>query len=380
MRLVPLRPRAGLSLALSVSLLAAEPLAFGPFVPVAPATVCIQEVGAPEGPAEDDPYRPGQTEFALEHTFERPLLPPRGYESLEDMRGQPVVFVYWWMESVEAAERLQETMAWLEPYLGSVEVLFCEGSRASDAEVERYVWDRGLWNPACSFTREAAVPRKVWHPFHLLLLDADGRVAWWGPLYGREQERAEALEALVAQARIPSDVTDEKLLDAWETFRSGDWSAAQRMAEKARKQGEKEIEKGRTGATGEHSVYHQAGFLMIEIESATKRYADRGLALLERGHPLEAKALLEELQDLDPPETRACELQVERLEEPFEAYTMRALLERAEVLAEIEARAAGDPETGGNLGAQRQDLVTFLDGPDDALAERARRLLDLLDS
>ena len=334
------------------------------------------EAPLPPASLQEDEYAPVQTEFPIDHTFEEPLVPYRGFDALEEFRGRPVLVLCWYLESVEARLLLTEALERVGDRLPDIHVLLCETSKLPRADHDRFLWESGLHATPVHTCREEVVPRQ-WHPFQAFVLDATGRVHWWGTFEGDFEG---ALDRTIETATARAEYTNSKAIKGWEEFDADDWKTAHRLGQQLRKKGLKSIEDGDAGVAGELDDFTQGELLSLAVEDAVLHGVRRAKRLLGTGRPAAAKDLFELIGDRGVPDVKRCDDAMDDLKVKFRERDTKKLLTRDRALTEILRRAAGTLKSGGALEAERDALQSLIDeNPDDLVSERARALVGLLD-
>ncbi len=353
----------------SIAPLAAPLILFAP-----PAST---QAGRPATLAQEEAeeYAPIQVEFPIDYTFEQPLVPYQGFDSLEEFRGRPVLVLCWYLESVDSRLLLTETLQRVGERFPDIHVLLCESSKLPRADHDRFLWESGLHAVPIHACREEAVPRQ-WHATQAFVLDATGRAHWWGTLQGDFEG---ALDRTIQLAAARAEYTHSKAQKGWSEFDQGDWKSAHRIGQQIRKKGLKAIEDGDLGAPGELDEFTQGELLSLAVEDAVLQAVRRAERLLASGQPAAAEELFEQTDDYGIPDVKRCEEAMDDLKAKLKMRATKKLIVRDRSLAEILQRAAGTLEDGGALEAERDALQSLLDeNPDDPVAERARSLLELI--
>lgn len=337
-----------------------------------PALPSAQPIQTAQGA---DEYAPVQTEFPIDCTFEKPLVPYQGFDSLEEFRGRPVLVLCWYLESVDARLRLTEALERVGERLPDIHVLLCETSKLPSADHDRFLWESGLRSTPVHTCREEVVPRQ-WHAFQAFVLDATGRVHWWGTFEGDFEG---ALDRTMESAAARAEYTNSKAQKGWTKFDEGDWKAAHRIGQQVRKKGLKAIEDGDGGVSGELDDFTQGELLSLAVEDAILHAVRRAERLLATGQPAAASDLFEQLEDRGVPGVKRCEDAMDNLKAQLKDRDTKKLVTRDRALNEILARAAGNLEDGGELEAERDALRSLIEeNAEDPVAERARSLIELI--
>ena len=327
----------------------------------------------PQAP-EADEYAPAQTEFDLKHPFSEPLVPYRGFDSLEDFRGRPVLVICWYLESEQAEDLLKDVVNRVGDRMPQIHTLLCDSSELPRKEHDQFLWNSGLLSTQIHCCREEAVPRN-WHEFQAFVIDANGYVQWWGALDGDFES---ALDRTLESAAARVEYTDSKVQDGWEKFDQGKWSAAHRIGQQVRKKGLRKIDNGEPSVRGELDQFTQGELLSLAIEEAVLHHAERANRLLSAGQPAAAADLFDFVQDNNPPNVSRCEAALDELETIFNTRSTKKLVARDRTLNEILARAAGSLASGGNFAAEQPALEALIEeSENDVVSKRAGELRKL---
>lgn len=356
--------------------------------PLAPTAVlaalcALLPPGATSGPPaqiptapERDEYAPPQTEWPIEFAFGSGLIPYRGIESLEHMRGRPVFVAYWWMDSVEAGEVLRSMLTRLAPFEEDIEILLCESSERSDLDHQSFLWDIGALSTTAHAFRGDPVPRN-WHAFQGFILDETGRVSWWGRL---DDPFEEALKESIAMARDEPSATDVGVAKGWKAFFAGDWKKAHKVGSIARKNGLREIERGELPPEGELDLLTQGEILIQAVEGRHLALCDRVERLFAAGRPALAARWLEFLEDRGELPAKRCAKAEKELVDRTRKRDLKESIAADRELEAILAVAAGSLAEGGDLYGQEAALRSFLEAHGEGpLAPRVRALLELIE-
>lgn len=89
--------------------------------------------------------------------FRSPPLNACGVASLDDLRGKPVVVVYWGRETWGADQYVGDVLAWQKQWGDDLAIVFVESQGASELQVEAMVFGRGWTGNRAMWTTEPLV-------------------------------------------------------------------------------------------------------------------------------------------------------------------------------------------------------------------------------
>ena len=164
------------------------------------------------------------------HRFAQPLFNGMGAESLEDLRGKPVLVEFWGRKAAAVDDTMREVLAWQEAYGEDLSVLFVETKQATELQVvslalkKKWLGGAALWTTEAPFRvgLRGALPQFV-------LLSGEGTVLLKGTTESMELgyrnelvERIEAeLQAEIRRRRSGPEGLEPELVAAYEDFAEG---------------------------------------------------------------------------------------------------------------------------------------------------------------
>lgn len=326
-----------------------------------------------ESPAlPEQPYAAVQTKFPVEYRFVRPLEPDPGVAELEQFQGQPTLVLYWRLDDPAGSARLKTTLDSLATRSAHLTILALERSSVDLEVYERELWNAGLLRTSSFFSREEAIPRRFQNPFQWMLLSHEGKVVASEPWTDDLTTMLPALDLALSAAHHPAEVSDKRLLEAWEDFRSGKWDRAYSAAARARDKARDRLAKKPTDAES-LAISTHAGTLALEIEAEAARRGARCRLLAERQDFGQAKRLFTQLEQLRPKESKEIEYLLADLGKLFEAKGVREGLQAAERFQVLEPLVISD-----GVAPHRAELQAFLaKHPEGFCARRAKHWLEL---
>lgn len=274
-----------------------------------------------------------------EHRFEEAPLDGLGIESLDELRGKPVLIAYWG-HTTWADDWVEDVLVWQSEYGEDLAVIFAEMQAASPEVIEATALRKGWLGSRAMWTREyVAFSGTEWPP-SFSLLDNDGRLILNGKsgmagmsfVKRRMEEIEDAIAEQVRRRREGADDLSPEAGAVLGQFAKGRIGKA--LTEASRLQGE------------------ASGAVLEELVRRIARRMGRAEALIAAGRLPEAKAELDGLEgELGPrPELAerlvelAARLESDGLEAEWAAATALSKLEkriRAKGLKKKDVKALG---------------------------------------